>query len=93
MPDIPKSLFNSLKIALKQCRDKFFSQQDIWYALDNEKLRTWRDSIPEADNYDKRLENVISYLKNKENIHMSHPKFFWGAVKPEGCRHPGKVGG
>jgi hypothetical protein len=24
---------------------------------------------------------------------MSHPELFWGVVKPEGCRDPGKVGG
>ncbi len=59
MAGIPSQLLNRLRQGLLQC-EQFASDRDLRSVFsNNEPLRPWRSSVPQADSPTSRVDNVI----------------------------------
>ncbi|MEC4818338.1 MAG: 5'-methylthioadenosine/S-adenosylhomocysteine nucleosidase, partial [Scytonema sp. PMC 1069.18] len=65
MAGIPPQLLNRLRQALLQC-EQFESDRDLRSVFfNNEPLRPWRSSVPQAYSLTSRVDNVIGFLVDK----------------------------
>ncbi|NJN11061.1 MAG: hypothetical protein HC815_24990 [Richelia sp. RM1_1_1] len=64
MAGIPQELLNRLRQALLQC-EQFESDRKLRAIFTYEQLRPWRFSLPQADSFTSRVDNLIAFLVDK----------------------------
>ncbi|NJN68337.1 MAG: CHAT domain-containing protein [Chloroflexaceae bacterium] len=58
---IPADLFQPLRETLLDC-GPFASDRDIWEVFSHERLRPWRNRLPQASSYEARVDAIIAFL-------------------------------